>query len=509
MSTTTEKDPRIVADEYSLAVAAIEPDPDQPRLEVDDELADSIKSQGVLQAITVRPHPEHPDRYMIVDGERRWRGAKKAGLREIPATLKLDVEGVNVAERLIRQIVHNSGKPLTPVEEALAFKKIIEARRLGTPEEITVAEATKRKLLPKADRAEAAESQLAENDLVTVPGNDADPKYGPTQLARDLGLPKSTVTDRLAMTEIASFWFRFIARGPLQASHVPLLHKIRNMPEKYQLRVLSRLQEHHEWPTPDGKPVPGSGQPSYRRHAKHDERIRIDDFEDMMEDALQPFIRPLGDVGKQYKGPTAKLKDARGWPRTEKVMAIDPTQWEPILRKRRADKAKKTRAAGGAQEKETSWQKENRLRNERWERERVAKERAEKRLRRALPAITEALREKAGKLTFAQRRTAIVHRIRGVTRGGSKAAWKAAEKAATPEKFLEALLWVLIEGGLAQDWGFTERVPKLGREFGVDVAKLAKAGDDEETKAATPATAAAESGGDQGDQGDEGEDDEE
>src|ERR1043166_3064368 len=83
-----------------LPLASIDPDPDQPRLDVDDELADSIKQHGVLQAIQVRPHPRDADRWMIVDGERRWTGAKRAQLPTIAATITLEVE--DVGDRIVR-----------------------------------------------------------------------------------------------------------------------------------------------------------------------------------------------------------------------------------------------------------------------------------------------------------------------------------------------------------------------------------------------------------------------
>lgn len=159
---------------YYLPLSTIHPDPDQPRLNVDADLAESIAQHGVLQAIEVRPHPTIPDEWQLVDGERRYQGSKRARLETIPATIKLDVE--DAADRIVRQIVRNEGRPLTPVEEALAFKKIIDTRRAG-----------------------------------------GDKKYGVVQLSRELGIAKSTIGDRLMLTEIPAFWLEPIAAGPLQA----------------------------------------------------------------------------------------------------------------------------------------------------------------------------------------------------------------------------------------------------------------------------------------------------
>src|SRR3954469_22150864 len=100
----------------------IHPDPDQPRVKVDDELQASIDSEGIIQAITVRPHPTIEDEWMIVDGERRYLGG--AHLRTLPCRIRLDLE--EPVNRLITQLAANSGKPLTAIEQARAFKKALD-----------------------------------------------------------------------------------------------------------------------------------------------------------------------------------------------------------------------------------------------------------------------------------------------------------------------------------------------------------------------------------------------
>ena len=75
-----------------LAVAAIQPNSEQPRRDFSpqalEELCLSIQNDGVLQPILVRPHKENKGEYEIVAGDRRWRAAKLAGLRKIPALVR-------------------------------------------------------------------------------------------------------------------------------------------------------------------------------------------------------------------------------------------------------------------------------------------------------------------------------------------------------------------------------------------------------------------------------------
>src|SRR5438128_2224655 len=101
---------------YFLPRKDIHPDPEQPRIKADAELEASIKAEGVIQPITVRPHPTIENKWMIIAGERRYVGAGAAGLREMPCLIRLDREGT--VERLITQLAENTGKPLSPIEQA-------------------------------------------------------------------------------------------------------------------------------------------------------------------------------------------------------------------------------------------------------------------------------------------------------------------------------------------------------------------------------------------------------
>ena len=102
----------------------------QPRLDMRteslQELADSIRSQGVIQPVVVRPvagaAPGQPQRYEIIAGERRWRAAQLAGLHEIPAVVRHVADEAAVAMALIENIQREN---LNPLEEARSLERLI------------------------------------------------------------------------------------------------------------------------------------------------------------------------------------------------------------------------------------------------------------------------------------------------------------------------------------------------------------------------------------------------
>jgi ParB family chromosome partitioning protein len=109
----------------SLAVDRIRPGKYQPRTRMDeaslDELAASIKVQGVMQPILVRPLDGN--RYEIIAGERRWRAAQRAQLREIPALVRDVPDQAALALALIENIQRED---LNPLEEALGVQRLID-----------------------------------------------------------------------------------------------------------------------------------------------------------------------------------------------------------------------------------------------------------------------------------------------------------------------------------------------------------------------------------------------
>ena len=109
----------------TLPVSAMEPGPFQPRTTIDPaalaDLTDSIRKQGVLQPILVRPTPGAPDQYQIIAGERRWRAAQAAGLHEIPVLVRplsdRDAMAAALVENLQRQ-------DLDAIEEAEGYRRL-------------------------------------------------------------------------------------------------------------------------------------------------------------------------------------------------------------------------------------------------------------------------------------------------------------------------------------------------------------------------------------------------
>lgn len=118
--------------ETLLKINQVEPNRDQPRKEFDEdallELADSIKQYGVLQPLLVQ---KKNDYYEIIAGERRWRAAKIAGIKEIPVVIKSYSEQEIVEISLIENIQREN---LNPIEEAMAFKRLLEEFNLKQDE---------------------------------------------------------------------------------------------------------------------------------------------------------------------------------------------------------------------------------------------------------------------------------------------------------------------------------------------------------------------------------------
>jgi ParB family transcriptional regulator, chromosome partitioning protein len=173
MTEATKRDVR------SIGIANIHPDPVQPRIHPDADLADSIRSQGILQIFTVEelqvldaicPDCERTfaelnaigGQYMIRDGERRWRGAKAAGVKEADVEV---VPPMSSGKRLLHQVTFNLHLRLTPIELALAYKSIMEEEG-----------------------------------------------WSQAQLAKELGVAKSTVGDRIRLVDLDPVWLDLISR---------------------------------------------------------------------------------------------------------------------------------------------------------------------------------------------------------------------------------------------------------------------------------------------------------
>ena len=153
-----------------LPIDKLDPNPDQPRTEIGDltELTASIREKGVLEPLLVKPLM---GRWMIIAGERRWRAATAAGLKELPC-IEMDVDDSAVAE--IALIENMQRKDLTPWEEADGLRALCErfgythedaARKVGKSRS-TVTEALSIASIPEAIRKICRKADIASKSIL-------------------------------------------------------------------------------------------------------------------------------------------------------------------------------------------------------------------------------------------------------------------------------------------------------------------------------------------------------
>lgn len=281
--------------EYEIDVELIHPDPVQPRIHPDAELADSIKAQGILQAISLEkiegtnvPEIECPDcgvlyqvlaqesgHFMIVDGERRFRGAIAAGRKTVLAKI---VPPATEGDRLVRQVTSNTGKPLTPLEEALAYKRIMETKEISQAE-----------------------------------------------LAKLVGKPKSVIGDRIRMIELDAVWLDLISAGKLQVSHAPLLSLYSGVPAAYQQKAAKNLMETYR-----AKELLGNG-----------DQIPVDEMPRLLHIAFREYIKETSKT-PGYRGPVIEVKREYGG---KEKYAADITLWRPCFKKYESKRRKENKVS--------------------------------------------------------------------------------------------------------------------------------------------------------------------
>jgi ParB family chromosome partitioning protein len=155
-----------------IAVDKLDPNPEQPRVEIGnlEDLTASIREKGVLEPLLVKP-AALGGRWMIIAGERRWRAAREAGLREVPC-IEMDVDDRAVAE--IALIENMQRKDLTPWEEADGLKALCErfsytheevARKVGKSR-TSVTEALSIAAIPEAIRERCRRADIGAKSLL-------------------------------------------------------------------------------------------------------------------------------------------------------------------------------------------------------------------------------------------------------------------------------------------------------------------------------------------------------
>ena len=144
----------------TLRTSLIEPDKKQPRTEFDEErlreLAENIERHGVLQPILVRPGKNGS--YKIVAGERRWRAARIAGLKELPAVVRelsdFEAAQISLVENLQRE-------DLNPMEEARAYRRLMDEFGM-TQEEVAASVGRSRGVISNSVRLLQLPESMAE-----------------------------------------------------------------------------------------------------------------------------------------------------------------------------------------------------------------------------------------------------------------------------------------------------------------------------------------------------------
>jgi ParB family chromosome partitioning protein len=170
-----------------VEVARIRPNPNQPRVQFDeealDELAESIRQRGVLQPILLRPEGED---YMIIAGERRWRAAQRARLHAIPAIVREIDESTTSEIALIENIQRLD---LNPLEEAEGYRQLIQ-RHGHTQDEVGRIVHKSRShvanLLRLLDLPEFVRQSLLQGDISMGHARAVATSDDPEQLAREI-----------------------------------------------------------------------------------------------------------------------------------------------------------------------------------------------------------------------------------------------------------------------------------------------------------------------------------
>ncbi|MFN8021206.1 MAG: ParB/RepB/Spo0J family partition protein [Acidimicrobiales bacterium] len=178
-----------------VAIDAIVPNPNQPRVHFDEEslndLAASIRELGVLQPILIRPAGSG---YELLAGERRWRAARRAGLSVIPAVVRT-TDDLGSVERALVENLHR--QDLTPLEEAAAYQQLIEDF-----------EFTHEQVAQRVGKSRSAVSNMLR--LLTLPPSIqhllADGRLSAGHAKALLGTPDRAFQEQLARRAVAESW---------------------------------------------------------------------------------------------------------------------------------------------------------------------------------------------------------------------------------------------------------------------------------------------------------------
>jgi ParB family chromosome partitioning protein len=183
-----------------VEIDRLTPNEFQPRVSVDEtrleELAQSIRSSGVIQPIVVRPAG---DRYQIIAGERRWRAARRAGLARVPIVVK-DIGPGHERSLLEMALIENlQREDLNPIDEALAYRRLAQEFELTQDaiatavgkDRASVSNTLRLLRLPEEIRAEVAGGRISMGHaraLLALPGDAEQRRIGQDIIARGLSV---------------------------------------------------------------------------------------------------------------------------------------------------------------------------------------------------------------------------------------------------------------------------------------------------------------------------------
>ncbi len=195
-----------------VAVSRLVPNRDQPRKRFDDtaldELAESIKAQGLIQPIVVR---RSGDELEIIAGERRWRAAQRAGLKEVPVVIK-DVAAETAFEWALVENIQRMD--LDPIETALAYKRLIDeheydhgalAQRVGKSR-VSITNSLRLLTLPDAVRQKVAVGELSEGHAKVLLGLSDDS-------AKLVALANETAEKKLSVRDVEARVRKITGKG--------------------------------------------------------------------------------------------------------------------------------------------------------------------------------------------------------------------------------------------------------------------------------------------------------
>lgn len=214
-------------DELQLPVAKIHPNPGNVRSELGDltELADSIRSIGVVEPVLVHPHPELEGEWMLIAGHRRHAAAQIAGRETVPAVVRDTPDEVTLAEIMLAENTHRSG--LDPIDEAQALLRLKTSGKYRSVKEIAgrvhrsevwVAERLRLLTLPESTWPSIREGQVTIGDALEVAKINTGPE------AKETLLRHAANGNRRALQAAVEEQRQIERRRELEREYGPLLH---------------------------------------------------------------------------------------------------------------------------------------------------------------------------------------------------------------------------------------------------------------------------------------------